>query len=112
MNPEPSEARYRPIRKEADLDHEIKRLVAQMGLQGFHVPDSRGMSPGFPDWVIIGPGGLIFRECKMADGQMSSSQTRLRYLLISIGQDYSVWRPADLYSGLIESELRLLTPRE
>ena len=59
---------------------------------------------GFPDLVIAGPGGVLFRELKSAAGTLSAEQRMWLHALKSA--DVGVWRPADLQSGRIEQELR------
>lgn len=65
---------------------------------------------GFPDLQIIGPGGILFRELKTEAGMqpgkgLRPEQTTWRYRLTAAGQDWAIWTPKDLDSGLIESEL-------
>ena len=52
---------------EDELDDVIREACRVRGLLAYHTHDSRRSAPGFPDWVIIGPGGGIFRECKAYD---------------------------------------------
>jgi hypothetical protein len=76
-----------------------------------HFPDSRGMlgSRGFPDFVIAGPRGLLFRECKpRPDSHLSPSQTAWRWMLLAAGADYAVWTQQDLDDGTIERQIDTL----
>lgn len=48
---------------------ELGRFIEQQArlreLLVYHVPDSRAVTGrGFPDWVIAGPGGMLFAEDK------------------------------------------------
>ena len=54
---------------EDELDDVIREACRVRGLLAYHTHDSRRSEPGFPDWVIVGPGGVIFRECKGYDGR-------------------------------------------
>ena len=91
---------------EAELEKEVHGLIKFYGLFGFHAHDSRrSVGKGFPDWVICGKGGLLFRELKSDHGELSPEQRRWRNILLASGQDWAVWRPADLVSGRIENEL-------
>jgi hypothetical protein len=71
---------------------------------------------GYPDLMIIGPGGVLFRELKTEAGMrpgagLRPDQTTWRYRLTAAGQDWAIWTPKDLATGLIESELHdLETP--
>jgi hypothetical protein len=73
---------------------------------------------GFTDLMIVGPGGVIFRELKTEAGmrpgaRLRPDQTTWRYRLTAAGQDWAIWTPKDRASGLIESELCALeTPDE
>lgn len=64
---------------------------------------------GYPDLgPIVGPGGLIYRELKSDTGTLTSEQKDWKQWLEAAGADFSVWRPSDLRSRLIERELRAL----
>lgn len=67
---------------------------------------------GFPDLVIVLPGGVMFREDKR-DGQKPTPDQRMWLdRLDAAGADADVWTEADLRSGRILSEIRALrTPR-
>jgi hypothetical protein len=68
-----------------------------------------GDGKGFPDLVLVGALGVLFRELKSATGQMSGEQRAWLRMLTGAGQDAAVWRPADLRSGRILTELRAVT---
>lgn len=91
---------------EAEFEDEVRRLCARLGITRFHVPDSRGMARGLPDEIIIGKKGLLWRELKLAGTEPSSEQRRIAWKLKALGEDYAIWRPADLLSGKIERELK------
>ncbi|MEU9022328.1 hypothetical protein [Actinomadura sp. NPDC048394] len=92
---------------EEDLEREVRRLLVEHGLMlsSFHVPDSRGMTRGLPDWVIIG-GHVLWRELKSATGGLRPEQWTIGHALLQAGQDWAVWRPRDLASGRIAAELQ------
>lgn len=66
----------------------------------------QGDGKGFPDVVIAGKGGVLFRELKAARGSLSPEQRTWQSVLAEAGADMGVWRPADLQSGRIEAEIR------
>ena len=68
-------------------------------------------SPGFPDVVVAGPGGLIFAELKCRDDTVSKDQRRWAGRLAGAGQLWVEWRPIDALSGRIETELAALCVR-
>jgi hypothetical protein len=73
---------------------------------------------GFPDLMIVGPGGVKFRELKTMNGMgpgggLGPDQITWRDRLKAAGQDWDIWTPADLGSGRIERELASIeTPDE
>lgn len=76
-------------------------------LDGWRTPVS-GDGKGFPDLLIVGPGGLIFRELKSTKGRLTADQAVWRDRLLAAGQDWAIWRPADWDSDRIRAELREL----
>jgi hypothetical protein len=102
--------------KEAELVKSIRVICDRLKLHAFHVGGYRipgttrspGSSGGFPDWVIVGPGGIYFRECKSSDGRRSLAQIAWGRAIQAAGGDYAVWRPEDLTSGHVLSELQEL----
>lgn len=89
---------------EAELDREVRRLIKEHRLWGYHPHDSRRSAPGWPDWVIVGR-RMIYRELKGYGGELTHHQRRVGYLIQATGADWAVWRPADLHSGLIGRQL-------
>lgn len=90
---------------EAELERAVRDLLKLHRLWGYHPYDSRRSEPGFPDWVIIGS-RVLWRELKTDGGELRPDQRRVRNLLLAAGEDWAVWRPADLRSGRIDQEMR------
>ncbi len=92
---------------EAQLQREVRTLIAGAGLLTVALPRlaNMGNPPGWPDLMILGPRGLLFRELKSADGRPSRAQLAIGGILRQLGQDWAIWRPADLDSGRIGREL-------
>ncbi len=65
------------------------------GLLCYHTFDSRRSEPGFPDVVVVGPHGVIFRELKAERGRVTSDQRTWLDRLNAAGADADVWRPDD-----------------
>jgi hypothetical protein len=98
------------VMSEAQLMRSILDLTKWLGLLAFHSGDSRRDScAGFPDLVIAGRGGVIYREAKTAVGRLRPEQMDWITTLTLAGADVAVWRPVDLTSGVIEKELKQLT---
>lgn len=63
---------------------------------------------GWPDLAMVhGSGRFMVRELKAEAGRLSDGQEEWLRLLDAAGVDAGVWRPSDLLSGKIESELRV-----
>lgn len=89
---------------EAELERELRALLEERDLYGFHPRVSKGSAPGWPDWVVVGR-RVLYRELKSSGGQLTPEQRRVGWLLRAAGQDWDVWRPRDLHSGRIAREL-------
>jgi hypothetical protein len=90
---------------------EIEAILTQYpGLLWHHCPDSRGChgTPGMPDFIIVGPGGVSWREAKPDGRHPRGGQVAWKYGLIVAGQEWGVWTPADLKSGLVRARLETL----
>jgi hypothetical protein len=79
--------------------------------RGWRTP-VEGDGAGFPDLVIVGPGGVAYRELKSARGQLTADQLAWRDALLDAGADHHLWRPADWTAGSIRQELRMLAGKE
>ncbi len=98
--------------KERDLSARVRELVEARGLRGFAFHDvHRRTAPGWPDWTIIGPSGLLHRELKSASGVLEPEQRIVGQLLTRHGCDWAVWRPAQLADGTIAAQLDAITPQ-
>lgn len=76
--------------------------------QGWRTPVA-GDGKGWPDLVLVGRGGVLYRELKSATGSPTADQEVWLAALCVAGQDTAVWRPADLRSGRILAELRAVS---
>lgn len=91
------------------LDARIRRLCEDLGLLRYHTFDSRRSTKGFPDLVICGPRGVLFRELKSQRGKVTAEQRAWLCALIDTGQDAGVWRPESLLSGVVAAELTAIS---
>lgn len=93
-------------------------MAARLGVRTAHFRPAKtstgwrtavqGDGKGFPDLVLTGPGGVLFRELKSDRGHLSAEQQAWLVALVAAGEDAAVWRPADLHGGLIEAEIRAI----
>lgn len=86
------------------LEAHVRRLMKDLGLDGFHVRNSIGSRRGFPDWEIWGT-SVLWRELKSERGRLSTDQRRVGSLITRAGGDWAVWRPRDLLDGTIARQL-------
>ena len=76
------------------------------GLRYFHSRDSRrDEMRGFPDLVIVGPEGVLYRECKGVSEELRPDQVLWKWALKASGANWDVWRPADLSTNRVGMEL-------
>lgn len=90
---------------EKTLQSHVARSCEILGLGYYHTYDSRRSPKGFPDCVIWGPGGVIFRELKRQMMKPTDVQAACIETMQAAGQDVDVWRPSDWFDGRIYLEL-------
>ena len=104
---DPRASRMLEDRGPDSLDAHVRRLMRDLGLEGYHTRNSIGSRRGFPDWEIWGR-WVMYRELKSESGVLSPDQRRVGLLIRQAGGDWDVWRPRDLFSGRIQQELQQL----
>jgi len=93
---------------EEELREKVTAMCKARGFLCHHSHDSRrdaDSAPGWPDCVIVGPGGVLFRELKSETGRLEVPQRRAGSLITQAGGNWAVWRPEHLDSGLIALQL-------
>lgn len=96
---------------EDELEAGMRRILKDLGLRlAFHPwkLHAKRAREGFPDWTIVGPGGLIFRELKRQREEPTRAQQAWLDALAGAGADAGVWKPSDLLSGRVARELAAL----
>lgn len=98
---------------EPQLQLSILDLCRHHRLLAFHIRDSRrNIGVGFPDLVIAGIGGVIFRELKNDTLQPTPEQMTWLGTLAEGGADAKLWRPDAWHSyEIAETLTRLAKPR-
>ena len=97
---------------EAHLQTLVTDTCDLMKLRWHHETDSRKSKPGFPDLVIVGPGGTLFRELKKQHGRVRKDQKDWLEDLTKAGADAAIWRPSDWENQSIYQQLNQLRRKE
>ena len=90
---------------EDELQANVLDLCRVFGLLAYHTHDSRRSVAGFPDLVIVGRRGVLYRELKTSAGKPTRDQQIWLSALTGAGADACLWRPGDWLSGLIRRQL-------
>lgn len=90
---------------------EVYELAAKAPVSVHHCNDSRYChGTGFPDLVLIGARGVLWREVKASPGDRATpEQTALLWLLRATGQDARLWTERDLATGKVAEEIASIT---
>lgn len=96
------------VKSEIAFQRSIEGRATRYGLKVYHTEDSRRSRKGWPDLVLAGPGGMVYRELKIPPRTTTVEQEQWLALLVQLGQDAKVWTPADMQSGEIEHTLQRL----
>jgi hypothetical protein len=94
---------------EAELEEHIRYACKQVGVIYVHHRRSQETEAGFPDDVLIGPRGVLWRENKRTGYDPTPAQRRVLDALTEAGQDVAVWRPVDLLSGRVSREIAAIS---
>ena len=94
-----------PFSRERDFQRAVCQLAKALGCIVYHTHDSRRSEPGFPDLVIVGKRGFMFRELKQPKGILSAEQQVWLDKLTAAKADADVWRPSD-WPTRVTTELR------
>jgi hypothetical protein len=110
VNDDDGYTNYPASMTESQLMWFIERLCKQRGILCWHAPDSRRQIRGFPDLLLIGARGVLWRELKSWRGALTAEQRGFGSRLISAKQDWATWRPHDLVNGTIRRQLDAIAP--
>lgn len=81
---------------EAQLSGLVVELARLGGWKRYHTFDSRRSNHGFPDWVFVKNGRLLFVELKSQAGKVRDEQAAWLDALSDVaGAEVYVWRPSD-----------------
>lgn len=91
---------------ETQFQKSVTDLADRLGIWWYHAYQPLRDKAGFPDLVLVGPKGVLFRELKDATRKPSDKQIDVGKRLTVAGADFAIWRPADMQSGRILRELQ------
>jgi hypothetical protein len=80
-------------------------LAAERRLQVIHGLPRSMLAIGWPDLVVIGPGGTLFRKLLDEHGEPGGHSAIMLDCLYRSYADAGIWRPQDLHDGTIEAQL-------
>ena len=90
---------------EASLQGAVTKLCALLGVWWYHAYQPRRDNAGWPDLVLVGRNGALFRELKRDGENPTAIQSEVGLRMQRAGLDWAVWRPLDLRAGAVMSEL-------
>jgi len=94
---------------ENELEQHIRSILADLpGVLAYHTFNSQRSASGYPDWTLVGPCGVLFRELKRQAKKPTPAQAEWLVALKRAGENAGVWRPAQLLDGTIARELAAL----
>lgn len=101
---------------EDDLLTAVLDLCRYVNVRTLHIRPARtalgwrtavsGDGKGFPDLLIVGSKGVLYRELKTAKGLLTPDQKAWLECLKAAGQNAAIWRTEHLPSGLILREIQ------
>lgn len=92
---------------EAQFQEQVLALCRMLGVKYYHSHYSQHSVEGFPDLMLCGRNGTVYRELKTETGTVSPEQLRWMAAINEAGGDASVWRPSD-WPERITADLRAL----
>jgi hypothetical protein len=89
------------------LSEHVRVIARDLRLPlAYHTHISVKSAPGFLDWIFANlRGEIMFRELKSATGKITDDQAVWINALLAGGHDVGIWRPEDLFSHRIHTEL-------
>ncbi|GGK31982.1 hypothetical protein GCM10010124_25940 [Pilimelia terevasa] len=107
---------------ESTLQTAVLDLAARLHLRVAHfrpaLVGGRWMTPvaadgaGWPDLVIVGARGVLYRELKAARGRLSAAQRTWLDALAEAGCDARVWTPDDWQDRRVLAEMAAIARRK
>jgi len=107
-------ALYAAPRQEAWTEFRLQGLTEELcrfwRCRFHHCRDARLCDGnGYPDLIIVGAGGVLFRELKLSGRKPSFEQRQWGLELRRAGQNWKVWTELDYESGFITNEIAAIS---
>ena len=97
---------------ETELSDNVRQLATALNFLAYHTWRSDHSPAGFPDWVFVKNGRLLFVELMRQKGKLSPHQKEWILELIPCKSvEVYVWRPSEWLDGTVERILKA-TPKE
>lgn len=93
---------------EAEFQKSVTDLADTLGIWWYHPWQPKFDHAGFPDLTLVGGRKTIFRELKKTGEDPTREQLEVGERLRRSGEDWDVWRPADMRSFRIRDELQAI----
>lgn len=98
---------------ERELENGVRRILKDLpNIWHRHESDSRGATPGVPDWMFLRVGSelgaAMWWELKTEKGRLSKAQQVCIAAMSAAGLNVAVRRPTHLLDGTIARELAVL----
>lgn len=99
--------------RENEFSTLVRDVARLAGWRGYHTYDSRRSNHGFPDWVFVRNGRIVFAELKAENGRVSDAQREWLDELEKAegmtdphgyrgGVEVHLWRPSD-WDAIVET---------
>lgn len=118
MNAPITAAQYRRSMDEEQLLASVLDLAKQLDILTAHFRPARtadgwrtavaGDGKGFPDLLLVGLEGVLWRELKGEKGRTSREQERWLCALSEAGENAAIWRPTDWALGTIQQQMEAI----
>jgi hypothetical protein len=108
--PEPGDRLGTPPKGESEYLSQVYAICHDARVLFHHCRrGAPGSIDGFPDLVLVGTRGVLFREIKASFGDdPSRGQTNWIWQLRAAGQDAGIWTVTDLLTGIVADEIALI----
>lgn len=95
---------------ERDQLAQVAELARQHHIIWHHCADTRRCegASGLSDLILVGRGGVMFRELKDDPRHETPAQVTWRYSLRAAGADVGIWLPSSFRRGEVEEAMRTL----